>query len=293
MPEIYFSTADKAISMNSDYLSFKYRPFKFFLLTTLITWAMWFAAAYSSFHEDLNAYKYVFVILGLVAPFVVAVFMVYGSGNEALKRDFWTRLTNLKLIKWKYLLIILLTMPVAVVLAVAVSSFFGKPLTQLALSTGLYVAIFPIIQLLISIIIAPTLEETGWRGYGVDSLRRKGRSLLVSTLIFGAVWALWHLPLFLIKGYYHYQMLHTNIVYAANFIVDVFALAFLGNWIFYRNNRSIPGNILFHIMANLSISMLQIEEFTKIIITVILLLFSVVLFFRFKPWWLEMRVNVD
>ncbi len=275
------------MSMNSYYLSFKYKPFKFFLLTTLITWAMWFAAAYCSFHEELAAYKYVFVILGLVAPFAVAMFMIYGSGNDELKRDFRTRLFNLKLIKSKYLLIILLTMPVTVALAVAVSLFFGKPVTQLALSAGVSLAVFPVIQLLISVILAPTFEETGWRGYGVDSLRRNGRSLFISTLIFAALWALWHLPLFLIKGYYHYQMLHTSIIYAVNFIVVVFALAFLGNWIFYRDNRSIPGNILFHIMANLSMSIFQIEEFTKVIVTVILLIFSVVVFFRFKPWWLE------
>lgn len=275
------------MTINNDYLNFKYRPFKFFLITTLITWAMWFTAAYFSFHEELTAYKYAFVVLGLVAPFAVALFMIYGSGNDEMKRDFSNRLFNLRLIKSKYLLIILLTMPVAVVLAVAVSLLFGQPVTQLALSPGFSLAGFAGVQLLISIILAPTLEETGWRGYGVDSLRKKGRSLFISTLIFGAVWALWHLPLFLIKGYYHYEMLHTNIVYAVNFIVIVFTLAFLANWIFYRNNRSIPGNILFHIMANLCVSIFQIAEFTKCIVTVILLLFSVVVFFRFKPWWLD------
>ncbi len=281
------------MSTNNDYLNFKYKPFKFFLITTLITWATWFAAAYFSFHEELTAYKYVFVILGLVAPFAVAMLMIYGAGNDEMKRDFRNRLFNLKLIKSRYFLIIFLTLPVAVVLSVAVSLLFGQPVTQLALSPGVSLAGFAVVQLLISIILAPTFEETGWRGYGVDSLRKKSRSLLVATLIFGAVWALWHLPLFLIKGYYHYQMLHTNIIYAVNFIVDVFALAFLGNWIFYKNNRSIPGNILFHIMANLCMSIFQIQEFTKCIVTIILLLFSVVVFFRFEPWWLERISQID
>ena len=273
--------------MNNDYLNFKYKPFKFYLLTTLITWAIWFAAAYFSFHEDLTAYKYVFVILGLVVPFVVAMFMIYGSGNDEMKRDFWNRLFNFKLIKPRYLLIILLTMPVTVVLAVAVSLLFGQPVTQFALSPGFSVAGWAGVQLLISVIIAPTFEETGWRGYGVDSLRKNGRSLFKSTLIFASLWALWHVPLFFIKGYYHYEMLHTNIIYAINFVVAVFALAFLANWVFYRDNRSIPGNILFHIMPNLCLSLFQIEQFTKCIVTVILLLFSVIVFLRFKPWWLD------
>ncbi len=273
--------------MNNDYLNFKYKPFKFFFITMLITWAMWFTAAYFSFHEDLTAYKYVFVILGLMVPFAVAMFMIYGSRNDEMKKDFKSRLFNFKLIKSKYLLIILLIMPITAALAIAISLLFGKPVSQFVLSPGFSLTGWASVQLLISVILAPTFEETGWRGYGVDSLRKQGRSLFISTIIFGVLWALWHMPLFFIKGYYHYEMLHTNIIYAINFVVSVFALAFIANWIFYRDNRSIPGNILLHIMSNLCMSMVQIEQFTKCIVTVLLLLFSVIVFFKFKSWWLD------
>jgi hypothetical protein len=39
-------------------------------------------------------------------------------------------------------------------------------------------------------------EEPGWRGFALPSLQGSGRSALVASLILGAVWALWHLPLF-------------------------------------------------------------------------------------------------
>jgi hypothetical protein len=90
--------------MNNDYLNFKYKPFTFYFLSLLITWATWFIAAYFSFNENLTLYKYVFIFIGLVTPFTVAMFLIYGSGNDELKKDFRNRLTNLKLIKPKYLL---------------------------------------------------------------------------------------------------------------------------------------------------------------------------------------------
>ena len=45
------------------------------------------------------------------------------------------------------------------------------------------------------------IEELGWRGYVLDRLQEK-RSALVSSLILGVVWSLWHLPLFFVQGSY-------------------------------------------------------------------------------------------
>ncbi len=47
----------------------------------------------------------------------------------------------------------------------------------------------------------PILEELGWRPYGVDALRSKN-SILRASLIFGSLWAIWHLPVFFIEGSY-------------------------------------------------------------------------------------------
>jgi uncharacterized protein len=267
--------------------NFKYKPLKFFSLSLIITWIAWFIAAYFSFNESLENYKYFFVLLGLAGPFVSAMFLIYGSGNDGLKMDFRKRLTDLKLVKPVYLPVIVLIMPAAVVLAITISLLFGETAHQFSLSPGFSVAGAGAVMLVISIIIAPAFEELGWRGYGVDSLSKNGRSRFGTTLIFVLFWALWHLPLFLINGYYHYEMLHANILYALNFVVSVLAAGFLSNWIYYKNNRSIPANILFHVMLNLSFSSLQMAEFTKCIVTIILILACVILFFKYKNWWLE------
>lgn len=278
-----------------DYVNrhYRYKPFKYFFLTLVTSWILQFIAAYFSNYENLTLYKNLFMYFLVLPPFVIAMFMIYGSDSDELKNDFWNRLTNLNLIEPKYLPIILLIMPTTLILATTISLFFRQPIEQFAFSQNFSMmgGIGP--TLLFTVILAPTFEELGWRGYGVDSLSRKERSLFKLTLIFGLLWNLFHLPLFLIKGYYHYEILHTHIIYGINFIISVFALAFLANWIYYKNNRSIPANIFFHASANLSFSLLQTEQFTKCIITIILLLISLIVFQNFKYWWLNKNLDLN
>jgi membrane protease YdiL (CAAX protease family) len=61
-------------------------------------------------------------------------------------------------------------------------------------------------------------------------------------------------------------------VYVANYFISIFALAFIINWLFYRNNRSIIACALFHIVADISAEMFAVEQFTKCIDTALLLL---------------------
>jgi D-alanyl-D-alanine carboxypeptidase len=121
----------------------------------------------------------------------------------------------------------------------------------------------------IPLLLAPILEELGWRGYGVDSLRSHF-NLFTTSLIFGFLWGLWHLPLFFIKGYYHNQLYELGTVYVVNFFVSVMVVAFLMNWIYYQTDRSIPALILFHSVLNLSSILLRTDPFTKCITTILL-----------------------
>ncbi|MCX6008317.1 MAG: CPBP family intramembrane metalloprotease [Chloroflexi bacterium] len=279
------------MSMNNAYLNFRYKPFKFYLITFLVTCAALFLAAYFSYNENYAFYKYLFIFIGVLTPFTVAMFMIYGSGNDELKKDFINRLLNLKLIKPKYLLFILLIMPVTVVLATAISLLFGQPVGQFGISPGFSMTGPAAVTGWIVVILAPTFEELGWRGYGVDSLAKKGRSLFASTMIFAVLWDMWHWPLFAVNGYYHYEILQANIIYALNFVVSIFPVAFLHNWIYYKSNRSIPAIILFHAMNNLSMSLLQTEQSTKCITTAILLAVSVIVLLKDKSLWLDKATN--
>ena len=42
-------------------------------------------------------------------------------------------------------------------------------------------------------------EEVGWRGFALDTMQRRGWSLLRSSGVIGLLWAMWHLPAFFYK----------------------------------------------------------------------------------------------
>ena len=272
-------------------INYQYKPFKYFFITLLLTWISLFLAAYCSYNETLKSYQTLFMLPGLFAPFIIAMFLIYGSKNKELKKDFKTRLFNLKLIKLKFLPAILLIMPFALFLATAISLLFGQPIEQFSLSPEFTIFGGEAFLILVILFLAPTFEELGWRGYGVDSLK-KGKSLIKMSFIFALLWNLWHLPLFFINGYYQNELIHMNIIYALNFVVSLIPASFLMNWIFYKNNRSITAIIIFHCMLNLFSVLFQTEQFTKCIITIILSVISAIVIWRNKSFFYEKENEV-
>src|SRR5262249_52349042 len=63
-----------------------------------------------------------------------------------------------------------------------------------------YVPTYLIWFLIIAIIGGPLLEEAGWRGFALPRLQPR-YGPLVGTLILGLLWALWHLPEFLVPAW--------------------------------------------------------------------------------------------
>jgi len=265
-------------------LNYRYKPLKFYLLVFLFTFAVLGAAIYFSYINGLSFFKLVFIFAAVMVPSVVALCMIFGSGNDALKKDFLNRLVNLKLIKPKTLWI-LLVIPGGLLLATAISMLFGRPASQFELSPGFSFAGGQVFTTLIIIILAPLFEELGWRGYGVDSLYKVGRTLFISTLLFAVLWAAWHIPLLFVNNYYHNEVLKAGPVYTANFFISIFPAAFLMNWLFYRSGRSIIPTFLFHCAVNLFSSLFQTEQFTKCIFTIILIVVSVIVFIADRPFW--------
>jgi membrane protease YdiL (CAAX protease family) len=83
-----------------------------------------------------------------------------------------------------------------------------------------------------------TWEEPGWRGFALPSLQA-GRSALVASLILGAVWALWHLPLVVATG----QMGGWD-------IVIILAWTLVLTWVYNGTGGSVLIVMLFHAMFN-------------------------------------------
>lgn len=262
-----------------------YKPVQFFLITFLGSWTSGFLAAYLSYQEGMGSILTLLGIACLGTPLVTTLAMIYGSKNKELRVDFVNRL-RLDKIQLQFLPVMLLLMPIVVLLATGLSLFFGKSADQFALSSQLNIMPAHLLASLLILFLAPTIEELSWRGYGVDSLRSRF-NLFNTSIIFATLWSLWHLPLFFVKGYYHNELWNTSIIYAANFFVSIMPVALLINWVYYKNNRSIIAAILFHFMINLFSMLFQTEQFTKCIITVLLLLVSAIIVIRDRKFFFE------
>ena len=225
------------------------------------------------------------MIPGLFAPCIATLIMLSGANNKELRKNFWARL-SLSKIKLSYLPAILLIMPFALFLATALSLLFGQSADQFRLSSEFATMGGQAVLTLVILFLAPTFEELGWRGYGVDSIRSKF-NLFTTTMLFGVLWGLWHVPLFFTNGYYQHELWTTSIVYVINFFAQILVATMVMNWLYYRNNRSITAAILFHFMLNLFSVLFQTEQFTKCIITIILLVIAVVIIARNKAFFFD------
>ena len=104
----------------------------------------------------------------------------------------------------------------------------------------------------------PFIEELGWRGYVLDRLQEKNNAL-VSSLILGVVWSLWHLPMFFIEGSYQ-AGLGIGTLEFWMFFLSIVPLTFVFTWIYNNTNRSTLAVILFHSMVNFTGELITLSK---------------------------------
>ena len=246
------------------------RPVQFFLIAFVVSWSFWLIDVYVSWHGGAEGLQGLVMFLGLSGPVVAALVMFSRAKSPERWIDYKDRLFSLRRIDPRMVPVILFLAPVLMCIAIVLSLFFGGSPGQFSILPG---AAFLTLPGLIGLFLAPALEEAGWRGYGVDSLRCRS-TLFATSISFGIIWACWHIPLFFIRGLYHHTLL-SSWLFMANFLLSVFAMAFILNWLFYRNNRSVLACFLFHLSANVSLSFIPAEQVTRYLVTVLLLLCAV------------------
>lgn len=259
----------------------RYRhPVAFYLLATAIPWGLWFTAGYLSRlpHQPpaLTAFVAVLGVSGLVAPLVVAAVLV--ARDPVLLRDVLHRLVNVHEVRpWAVLLAVFL-LPVALLLATAISIPLGYPLEQFGLRGGFSFA-SGVMPVLLVLVLAPVLEELAWHSYGTDALVSRW-SVWRSSLIFAVIWTMWHIPLGTIQGYYQAEVVETGWLATLNFGLSLFPFIILMNWLYYRSGRNIAIAIVFHLSANLGNEIFLTHPDTKAIQTGVLLVVCAVVLWR-------------
>ena len=222
----------------------------YFTLAFLFTWAYWLPrAAADRGLLDIQVPGFVMLIAGYGPALAAIIVAGLAQGREGLRRLFG------RLARWRvglrWYLAALLIPPAIQFSALALHLIFSNEPFRLAGSAQLTFGpdgqpLWGQLLILLAIYILGCDglgEELGWRGYALPRLQEK-RSPLISSLILGVFWALWHLP----------YMLSAGSVLADRpfilFFLNVLAQSILYTWLYNSTGGSTLLAILFHAAGN-------------------------------------------
>jgi len=172
-------------------------------------------------------------LIGGFVPSLLAIVLTWKKEGTAGLRHLGRRIVQVN-IGWRWYLAAVL-----VVILAAMGQLVIISLMEQAFDKTLFVA--QLGSFLPLLIIGPLSEEIGWRGYALDRLQTKWNAL-VSALIVGLVWGLWHGPLFAMVGTSYHELA----IPFVGFLVGMMAVSVLFTWLHNNTAGSIWTAIFFH-----------------------------------------------
>ena len=172
--------------------------------------------------------------------------------------------------------------------SILLSTLFGQSLSQFAITEDFSFTGAGVASAFVTVLMASSIEELGWRGYGEDSIAQYC-SWFKESIIFGVVWSLWHLPLFWIPDTYQFGVRELGIGYMVNFFVSGMPLGFLTTWVYVKNNRSMLANIIFHLFVNTMQERIAMTPETKCVQTVVIYVAVVIVVLLNQDLFFETR----
>jgi membrane protease YdiL (CAAX protease family) len=217
----------------------------FFLLAYSLTWlgwSPWFLseAGVGLLPYDGGEFDVLFNVAGLVLGPTLAAFVVTAAteGREGVRR--LLRRIVLWRVGLRWYLFVLAGVPAIVLLSAVVVP--GAPasfeVSAVPPALFLYVVAGPFFLFAGG----PVFEEIGWRGFALPRLQRLHGPLLGS-LVLGGLWALWHLPLFLIPDW---DTPHGSPLDVALFVFLAVGITVVFTWVFNNTGGSVLLAILAH-----------------------------------------------
>ncbi len=175
-------------------------------------------------------------LLGSSAPTISAVIIAYLSdGKEGVKTLFKPFLIYKVKTKW-YLAAF------AITLLSTIISITYLSLNNIDIPTINLLRLIPI--LIMTFIMGPLVEETGWAGFAQPRLQSKFNALTASVIL-GFLWGIWHLPLWFLPDSSQSTMSF------GLFLAVVISLRIIMGWAYNNTRGSIFIAVVFHFFFNL------------------------------------------
>ncbi len=216
---------------------------RFYLIAFGYSWGVWLAGNLLGSRMDTTA----LVSIGGIGPLIAAIVHFIWSYNKQQKKDYLSRIVRMKGIPAAVWLVALFMPFLATGIACAADSLLsGGPVQLFTLQDAFVQAgwTYPLFLLMFG----PLPEEFSWRGVGLDTLAAK--SVFRGQAIVAALWMLWHVPLFFVKGSIQNNLgFFTPDFYL--FFVNLLLLSLITGWVYLRSGGSILLAIIVHYTMNL------------------------------------------
>jgi uncharacterized protein len=210
----------------------------FFALTFAWSWTCWLLAPIVK--ADSNFASNALFFLGGFGPTVAAVTVVgMTSGYGGLRA--WLGKCLQWRNRWGWMTLAFLVPLAVLTLAAAMHMVLGGSVAAPpnAGRVALLLANFGLVFL----VGGPLGEELGWRGYAQPAMQER-MGWRTCSLVLGAVWGVWHLPLFFLAGSSQNQ----GSILA--FFVLIVATSVFYTWLFNRSVGSVVPALLLHTASN-------------------------------------------
>ena len=256
-------------------------PWVFFVSVYCWTWSFWFAAAALGTSVETTPGS-VLLRLGLLGPMLGGIAFTYLTRDRQGRREYWSRVIALRRIPATWYLVILLFAPALMTLALLLDVASGGSVAPALRERASSLVAAPAVVIAFAfrvLINGPLPEELGWRGYVLDRLQTRWNAL-TSSLVLGAVWALWHLPLFFFPGMIHCAQ-GVGSPWFWQFMGSVVPMAIILTWIFSNTRRSTLAAILFHFVCNATYDLGNVTARTNLYATLLWLAAAVAV----VAWW--------
>jgi membrane protease YdiL (CAAX protease family) len=244
----------------------------FFIIAFGLSWLFWIPAAFVE-ENVLESSWVILLYLGGLGPPVAGIALTYLNKDKSYQKEYWQRVLNPKRIGGKWYLVILLGYPILAFLVALILN--GQIQLSETLKDLLEQPLSLITFAIFIFIFGPLPEELGWRGYVLDELQEQ-MNAVVSSIVLGAMWAIWHLPLFFMKGTYQNEMGFGTFSFW-QFCVSAVVFSVLITWVYNNNRRSTLSAALLHFIVNLTGNLIDISVIEELTRNILLLIITIII----------------
>lgn len=238
--------------------------FIFFGMTFVIGWLPFIPVLLYHVYPTSSAFIYLF------SPALAALITAILTNGFAGVRDIFRRYFILKFhFKWYLLAIFLLP---AIFMLIGVISFMRN---SGALWTGS--PWYFVIGSFGFLMIINSGEEIGWRGFALSRLQTVITNPLVASIVLGAIWGIWHLPLYLNPEQSSFPLIL--------FLLFLLGLSIIYSVLFNNTRGSLLIAVILHASTDIAPRFMQIANFSVIswsFIVILTWISALILYFTTK-----------